>query len=973
MNEVNLDQEPTSKPTAACKFSGLDYDAELALPMPKPRHARPEEMPSPTPKQNVLAMPNFTKKRSTTEPALPTDSSPKTEPSEKKKSKVATLRSKFSLKDLGKEFRKEIPPLSSLPKLGGGSGSEAKRPSSDSESRDESSHSFSEARLYVPKTRKDNVHPNSAPPQTSSFDEAAKKEKRSQDSILSCPSMSTLTKGDSNGKNEGGSKHSLLHVTCATNPHLETLLLDGSSPAARTGECNNTGQPEIIEVEPRMFSLKAENNDSRGPSSPQTPPLSSQPVDSTEYSPSIYDTPERGAPKTSEPSLPEKKETQKAQHPLIVSSSSYKGNTHEPQTDDQLFMNPRTPPLPPTLPPKAKGRGEQRNDHNHIPVDDSQFCGGVTSHGGYAPPPPHPGYQNTMTLEQQLAGHVDSLHYHINSAALRVSRTFENSNNWTADQILRQIESMSDLARVINSRTATEADIVKDLPQLVREVRLHINAVQQETYQLEDRMKIFVQREISQLKADLSNLILSNSNPATLQTPSFRPVGVDASYQGGQLWPKPTRDGNKQAQYQNKRKSRQMPVKRDDLATNKVDNRKPTADPDQENNPGPVRQAETATGNHSSENGPRDNIQIPTVAFCATEPKNDNAPTPVPAKRAVSRNQDEASSGSPESKSSKVHISTPLPVAEGKQSLESNRTPALQRESDHQPRSAFSSEDLKTPKKKGMFSFRRHNGDNTSGNRFLRTPRRTKEGKSTSEQSQVSRLPVSTTTTSLAASTHSAPAAAPTSTAIVGAQIRREVSPSRVHPAFRNPHQRQIMLERERHLAQVNHQIHGHGYGQEYGQTHSHPHPLRVSHSHHNFDARVSGSNHLPLPPLPPAFVTYEATGPRYASGISVATASSSSSFQSMRAYEPSPYFPHSSSTPQLSSPPHPPQGQGQSASQHYLCPPPVHGHGHGPSPLSGPSEFGGVERSETDIENEKGNSNGPVEKGDGHPTGNFF
>ncbi|KAL2826589.1 hypothetical protein BDW59DRAFT_171706 [Aspergillus cavernicola] len=952
-----IDNQSSPTPTKSRKSSGLDYDAELALPMPKPRHVRQEAISYPNTKPHMLAPPNVTKKRSTTEPNLNTEGSSKSA-SEKKKSKVATLRSKFSLKDLGKEFRKEIPPFSIMPKLDGGSGNEVKCASSDDESQSRSTHNFNEARLYVPKTRKEDVQPSSAPPQTTHFRQASL-DKKYQDSISSCPSIQTPTKSNDDAQTAGQFKHSLIHSTdsgqSTTNTPLDTMLFDGSSPPASTGECNNSGQPELVQVQPRVFSMKAENTEFTLPYAPQTPPPPPHPpVDTSAYSPSVYNTPKKVAAKASETSLFEKKESQKITHPLIVSSSSYKGKALDVQAEDQLFMAPQAPPYPPIIPSKAKAREEQRDNHNHIATDEGQVFAGITSHGGFAPPPPHPSYQNTVTLEQQLATHVESLHYHINTAVHKLHKTCENSNNWTTDQILRQVDSVYDLARVINARSVAQAETVKELPRLIMDARIQINLVQQETIQVENRMRGFVQQELAKLKSDLSELILANAGVSGGQQGS-KSSGLDQGSQGG---PRPPRDGDKRS-YQNKRKSRQMPVKREDSTFNKpTDNKNPAAEQNLENKPAPVQQADTAKGSQIDEQCPSDNVPTPTAAFRTPKPQHNDA-TPAPAHRSVLRNPGKETCGSPESKGAKLQISGPLPLVEGsqKQSLESNRASTLQRESDSKPRSAFSSEDLKTPKKKGMWSSFRRNGDNDSRNRFLRTPRRTKEGKSAnSQESQSPRLPISTptaTSTSSAASTKP-----PSTTAIAGGQIHRGDSPSIIHPALRDPHQKQIMLdregERERRLAQLN--------------PHSHIHPLRTSHSHQSFGAKASGS----VSPPPPSFTSYDPT-PGYAPGISMSTSSSTASFHGVRHCQSSTHYPHSSSA----SGPLPPPPQGQP--QHYFAPHPVHpqpllpgpdlAHGHGPGPGPGPSYLSG----QYAVVDWYGHGNGSLEHDVGYPVGNFI
>ncbi|KAL5045525.1 hypothetical protein BDW71DRAFT_79168 [Aspergillus fruticulosus] len=977
---ANSGQEPTPKPPTTRKPSSLDYDAELALPMSKPRHVRPE-ISSTAGKSSAMSKPNVTKKRSTTEPSMPSDRSSKSDSSEKKKkSKVATLRSKFSLKDLAKEYRKETPLLSGMPKLGGGSGSAAQRTSSDGEDQSKSTHTFNEVKLYVPKTRTGDVLPNSAPPHTSEFRDSTSTDKQS---ILSCPSVHIPPiKGSDDGRTEAKFKHSLVHVTDAgqsvPNARLETMLLDGSSPPARAGECTNTGQPEFIKVHDRVTSMKAEKNETAVPSSPQTPPPAPLRCGAAAYSPSIYNTPKDVSSKAAKSSLHEKGAI-KPKHPFIVSSSDYKEKPHEEQNEDQnedhFFLDPREPPLPP-LPLKSRDRVVKSSQTDSSAIDEAQYFTGVTSHGGYAPPPPHPGYQNTVTLDQQLASHVDSLHYHLDTAVNRLARTVENGNNWSADQILKQVDSVFDLARMINTRSATQADIIKDLSRISMEARNQAYLARQETFLVEERMKAFVQQEIAKLKNELSDLVLSNSGIAKTQ-PQFQDSRADTPCLGGQGGSRSS--SGKRNLRQNKNKSRSVSAKQDDL-TKPTDNKNGVAE-DQESKLGSVRQAEAITGKDPASQNPGDDVPTPTAAYRTPKPRTDDFAPSVPVERDIRENPGEGSSGSPKSKAAKSRISGPMlisnfPSAAGvgqRKSPDTNQPSSPQRESATKPRRVFSSDDLKTPKKKGsVFSFRRKgDGDNLSGNRFLRTPRRTKESKSFSNQeSQSPRFSISSPTKTRAAPAPPCSSASTTPSdatviALAGAQIQRQESPSMIHPALRNPQQRQIMAERER-LAQLNHQTQSYAQIQAQG----HGHPLRVSYSYHSIGHRDSPSASTSPPP---SFVTYDGPNP-YASTMSVAT-SSSASFHDVGQYQPSMHYPTLSSSPSL-----PSQGQGLGVGQpQFFAPlpghphPPLpspnngidHGHGHGSGNVSGQLDGVGVDLDWF------GNVNVPM--GPGHPDGNSF
>ncbi|PLB51250.1 hypothetical protein P170DRAFT_436317 [Aspergillus steynii IBT 23096] len=91
----------------------------------------------------------------------------------------------------------------------------------------------------------------------------------------------------------------------------------------------------------------------------------------------------------------------------------------------------------------------------------------MTSHGGFAPPPPHPGYQNTATLEQHITSHANSLHHHVDNALRKLGHNTENNINWSTDQVIRQVESMTDIARMLNTRTVNQAELIRELHQSI--------------------------------------------------------------------------------------------------------------------------------------------------------------------------------------------------------------------------------------------------------------------------------------------------------------------------------------------------------------------------------------------------------------------------------------------------------------------------------------------------------------------------
>lgn len=275
-----------ARPITSRKSSGLDYDAELALPMPKPRHLPVEDNGESVEacKSEVMINPTMIKKRSVTEPARPEDVKIKADENsqkEKMKSRVAALRSKLSLKDLAKEFRRDS--SKNEPAAGNDGGQISYVDTQD----------FNEEKLYVPKPREPGVYPLSAPPfpfRDISFGQF------SQTSVESCavassmandwqPNNEKLSLGPFAGRN---AMQSPVERECERKVQLDTLLLTGSSPAARAGELENSGQAQVIREQPSIRSLRAEN-DSGSPTSTNISFYAVEDEFAEPISPSIYD------------------------------------------------------------------------------------------------------------------------------------------------------------------------------------------------------------------------------------------------------------------------------------------------------------------------------------------------------------------------------------------------------------------------------------------------------------------------------------------------------------------------------------------------------------------------------------------------------------------------------------------------------------------------------------------------------------
>ncbi|KAF9892423.1 hypothetical protein FE257_001531 [Aspergillus nanangensis] len=483
---------PGSYPLSISTSSGLDYDQELALPMLKPRHLPPSDdelaalSKSHDSKPIVLA--KTPKKRSTTDPPRYMG---KTEASkgdqEKKKSKIATLRSKLSLKDIGKDFRKDTPPVASMPSLPkkvalAQSGQMTASP-------DVQSSVKKTTIMYVPGPQDPSVHPSSAPPfQTSKFPEAG------LDKHDRAPLTGPLTGSfhlDSN-KGDVQTEQSMTPVSGAsfyvdspilgkTEPmhHVHTVILDGSSPLARTGEFLNTGYAQVVSNDQRINSMTALDR----PLTPLLPAPAVAPAAATPpYLPSVT------TAETVQQAQADKGQKKEFKYPLIVSSDQATKITSPSKPPESNQQNRHAyNPTAATYEPMAFPHGAQVSMQyvGNVPMIHDTYYAAATSHGGYAPPPPHAGYQNTVSLEQYVNTQVDAIHLHLDEALGRLGRAFDNKNKWSSDQVLKNLEKMQ---------------------RALAEVRFQLGIVQRETLQLEARMLSIFHTEMSMVRADIEAL-----------------------------------------------------------------------------------------------------------------------------------------------------------------------------------------------------------------------------------------------------------------------------------------------------------------------------------------------------------------------------------------------------------------------------------------------------------------------------------
>lgn len=368
---------------------------------------------------------------------------------EKKRSRVAVLRPKFSLRDIGKEARKEQS-FQEDDKLNGYDDNGNLGESFDNSSQND----FGEGGLYIIRSRKagvPDVYPQSAPAcQTQTMTSSRNSLMSSHADYISCKSARLPSGSEeenlemSRTKQENVNANANITKDGETGKHVDALISREVSPA-RSGRYHNSGQGEIIKAQSSFRSLRAERD-------ANTPDLSFR-------------------------------------HGYCDGNSSMR----KPSGNESKSTRSRT----------------SRNERTFTDTTS-------TSHGGFAPSPPDPSYQNTITLEQQLFSHAQALHHHMNSIVGRITKTFEGSNSWTMDQILRNVEVMSDTARLLNSRSVSQSDHMMNMQQEMSDIREQVNAAQVEVRRAEQRLQMIFRQEMGKLRRDL-NLMSSNGSMVDLR------------------------------------------------------------------------------------------------------------------------------------------------------------------------------------------------------------------------------------------------------------------------------------------------------------------------------------------------------------------------------------------------------------------------------------------------------------------------
>ncbi|KAL2011336.1 hypothetical protein VTN00DRAFT_4054 [Thermoascus crustaceus] len=804
---------PQPQKTAVRKASfksSLDFDEELALPMPKPRTASKQPLPPPITATQLIKQ-SESKGRSFTEPADVNASqgmNPKPLFAEKKvtekKSKVASLKSKFSIKDIGKEAKesskdstnKDTPKDTAKDALK----ETAKQATNPSTKSGKELEVLGEAKFYVPKPKEPGMVPLSAPPEhtsdkcrnSGSSDDPQSRTVSSTPGLPPGPfSLKTPEKSTESNVEKPVPSPAETGTTVETpqanyvvpREKIEGIIIgDHSLSPTRAGTYAITGNAELVTSQPRIVSMRAEvdqgkeRQDDGNSRHLQLDSGASEQVPI--YSPSVYNISGGGAWEQMQRAHPDTMPHYSSDRPSFDTETPSKSSTRDEGrgsgpvivSSDQASRSQSTPhtaltPTAPAFRPNPMASGKVQYGVN-VGVTENAFFG-VTSHGGYAPPPPHPSYQSTITLEQQLAGHADSIHHHLSSAVNRLSKVFGDTNNWLMDQVLRNVESLGETARLLTNRSMSQTEIASEARKMMIEIRRDLEFVRRECMETRNANYRFAeafQRELANMHMKIDALAAE----------------MDSRHAAADGKGKDTRSGGKGRHYFTKTEA--------GSATHEGRNGSVHSKAGEPSAEGVSRTHTPADAEQS-----QSDVPTPTAAFRTPSEHGDeqekqpggDSPGKQHQKKGPLRSA-VGSTGSPESKKASTcsHFNTAPQTAPSSVSPvhENTETP-----------DKSSGMETKTPRKRGVFGIgRRRDGDNQSHSRFPKTPIRNKESKGLLMSKKDNSLP-------------SAPPGVlppalqgpPPSTSNYPQYER--TSPSSIHPALRNQHQQQIMREREQH------------------------------------------------------------------------------------------------------------------------------------------------------------------------------
>lgn len=428
---------------------------------------------------------------STNPPVVHKDHNDGNKKKDAKKSRVAALASKFSLKDLAKEYRKGGP-AENMPSLPTGS---------------EASRALSEEKLYMPQPKRSAIEPQSAPAcnPAKEFDRSLPLGGDPQSAMFSSRTCSGLMQsGIQVGPGAQGNERFLSDTSEGTDSLYseEKSRFNDNSELSSHNELSQMGAPgpsivtgQRTETNPNLtFKFPADNSSQSfvdAVSNIQAP------------KPANAWFPNNGSHRSGED---EDSRHYELSDPFVVSSNMDSDSPLIKEKRERFGFVPTAPAFDPAAP-----RPYSKPFHSAAPA----MAGipghpGMTTQGDYGPPPFNPNTRDGASFEYQLSSHVDSLHHHLGTVVNRLHKALIETHNLSSSQLVTRCDAMLDLCNLLNSRIMSQSDALRQVQGKVGELQRQLDSLRQEDWQMEQRLAEKVKREVVKVKSEITKISRSN-------------------------------------------------------------------------------------------------------------------------------------------------------------------------------------------------------------------------------------------------------------------------------------------------------------------------------------------------------------------------------------------------------------------------------------------------------------------------------
>lgn len=464
-SEPSSPTEELHRPGIYCKTSCLDYDEELALPMPKPRHERADTPSLST--GNETVRPGLLKNRSATDPIFvntPSHSEPSTPDDVKKRSKLDLIKSKLSFKDLRKETSTEdisksfisypMPQLPDVPAL----------PSSESSKR-----RFRHA-----------VSPGGFPSLSQGNYSFKAKLKPIDQGKVSGPALQT---------NTAPSKIPLPPSGGYTNAH--GIVAPSRIPSRRVSSTES--QSSSTTQDSNKDKLNAEyKRGAIAPTGKRRPNLT--------ISRTSMDIAQKVRTSYEAPNYPVTKDSPPVPGDLLEGSGMVK---YLPPHWIEQDSAPSVPPKPDGPAPTAYEENEPPITAilDYLPSFKERLEKADIPLGGLVSP-----VRSIPMQVDDLVDTVRSIQRQTKTGVSNLTKRLDELSNWIGDQLQNQVDSISDLARTKAELHSKQFDISREMMKFQMDVRLEIGVMERRLNNFEMKVMDEVQAEIRALARSYEDL-----------------------------------------------------------------------------------------------------------------------------------------------------------------------------------------------------------------------------------------------------------------------------------------------------------------------------------------------------------------------------------------------------------------------------------------------------------------------------------